>query len=160
MTPRLIAGLAALFAGVSMVSAVVGVGAAWLVHESRQSSSSATTAPSTQPATTSQAGPTTRPTLLETTAGVTLTGQAICGSCFLGIGPTSVHPVVLETDQPYRTFLLAENDKLKEIESITGSCAAGDIQLTATGDVFIVNGQNVLLVQSFAHRDSSADTRN
>ncbi len=41
---------------------------------------------------------------------------------------------------------------MTEIEAIIGSCAGGDIELTATGEVLIVNGQNVLLVQSFTHR--------
>ncbi len=124
MTPRQIAALAALFAGVSFVFAVLGVGAAWLLNESRQSVSSAATAPSTQPATTMPAGPTTRPALLEPAEGITLTGRAICGTCFLGMGPTTTHPVVLETEEPYRTFLLAQNDRLEEIEAVTGSCAA------------------------------------
>ena len=151
MTPRQVAGVAALLAAVIVVAAVGGVGAAWLLYESSLRSPSATTAATTQPAT-ALAGPTTRSVLMEPDQGVTLTGRAICGSCFLGIGPFTRHPVVLETEQPYRTFLLAENDTLKEIEAITGSCAAGEIQLTATGDVLVVNGANVLHVRSFTHR--------
>ncbi len=142
---------------VIVVAAVGGVGAAWLLYESSQRSPSAATAASTQPAT-ALAGPTTRPALMEPAQGVTLTGKAICGSCFLGIGPFTRHPVVLATEQPYRTFLLAENDRLKEIEAMTGSCAAGDLQLTATGDVLIVNGANVLNVRSFTHRASGTGT--
>ncbi len=160
MTSRQIAALAALFAAVIVVAAVAGVGTAWLLYGGPQRSPLATTAPTTQPATGALAGPTTRPALLGPAEGVTLTGKAICGSCFLGIGPISRHPVVLETEQPYRTFLLAENDKVKEIETITGSCAAGDVELTATGDVLIVNGQNVLLVQSFTHREFGANSGN
>lgn len=151
MIPRQVAGVGALFAVVIAVAAVGGVGAAWLLYESSQSSPSATTAAATQPAL-APAGPTTRPVLMEPAKGVTLTGRAICGSCYLGIGPFTRHPVVLETEQPYRTFLLAENDTLKEIEAITGACAAGDLQLTATGDVLVVNGANVLHVRSFTHR--------
>ena len=158
MTPRQVTALAALFAGVSFVFAVLGVGAAWLLNEGRQSVSPAATAPGTQPATTMPAGPTTRPALLEPAEGITLTGRAICGTCFLGMGPTTTHPVVLETEEPYRTFLLAQNDRLEEIEAVTGSCAAGDTELTATGDVLIVNGQNVFVVRSFTHRALDADT--
>ena len=95
---------------------------------------------------------------MEPAEGVTLIGKALCGSCFLGIGPLSKHTVLLVTEQPYRTFHLAENNKLKEIEAITGSCAAGDIELTATGDVLIVNGENVLLVRSLSHRTFDVDT--
>ncbi len=165
MTPRQIAGLAVLFAGVIFVSAVAGVGAAWLLYGRLQVLPPATTAAATQPTTVpstqpsiTEAGPTTRPAIMDPAEGVTLTGKALCGSCFLGIGPLSKHSVVLVTEQPYRTFHLAENDNLKEIEAITGSCAAGDIELTATGDVLIVNGENVLLVQSFTHRVLDADT--
>ncbi len=151
MIPRQAAGVAVLFVAVIAIAAVGGVGAAWLLYESSQRSPSATTAASSQPAT-ALAGPTTRPVLMDPAQGVTLTGKAICGSCFLGIGPFTRHPVVLETEQPYRTFLLADNDKLKEIEAMTGSCAAGDFELTATGDVLVVNGANVLHVRSFTHR--------
>ncbi len=162
MTPRQIGGWAGLFAGVIVLSAVGGVGVAWLLYGNSQASptvvTSATTAPTTQPATTQAAGPTTRPALMDPAESITLTGKALCGSCFLGIEPLSEHSVLLVTEQPYRTFHLAENDKLKEIEAITGSCAAGDIELTATGDVLIVNGENVLLVQSFSHRTFGADT--
>ena len=143
-----------MFAGVSFVFAVLGVGAAWLLSEGRQRVSPATT----QPATTLPAGPTTRPALLEPAEGITLTGRAICGTCFLDMGPTTTHSVVLETEEPYRTFLLAQNERLAEIEAITGSCAAGDFELTATGDVLIVNGQNVLVVRSFTHRGLDPDT--
>ncbi len=157
MTPRQATGVAVLFVAVIAVAAVGGVSAAWLLYESSQRSPSATIAASTQPAT-ALAGPTTRPALMEPTQSVTLTGKAICGSCFLGIGPFTRHPVVLATEQPYRTFLLAENDRLKEIEAMTGSCAAGDLQLTATGDVLIVNGANVLNVRFFTHRAMDAAT--
>ncbi len=152
MTPRQAAGVAVFFVAVIAVAAVGGVSAAWLLYESSQHSPSDTTAASTQPAT-ALVGPTTRPALMEPAQGVTLTGKAICGSCFLGIGPFTRHPVVLATEQPYQTFLLAENDRLKEIEAMTGSCAAGDFELTATGDVLVVNGANVLHVRSFTHRD-------
>ena len=165
MTPRQVAGLAALFVAVVLVSAVAGVGAAWLVFARPQASPPASTAATTRPTTVAstqpfiaRAGPTTRPVLMEPAQGVTLTGRAICGSCFLGIGPLTHHPVVLETGEPYRTFLLARNDRLHEIEAITGSCAAGDIELIATGDVLIVSGQNIFVVRSFTHRALDADT--
>ncbi len=161
MTPKQIAGLAALFAGVALVASVVGVGSAWLLYGIRRSPppdlAGATTRPAIAAATTRPAGPTTRPAPMEPAQAVTLTGKAVCGSYFLGMGPMTRHPVVLETEQPYRTFLLAENDELKEIEAITGSCAGGDIELTATGEVLIVNGQNVLLVRSFTHRALEPD---
>ncbi len=152
MTPKQIAGLAALFAGVALVASVVGVGSAWLLYGIGRSPPPDLAGATTQPATIQPAGPTTRSALREPSQGVTLTGKAVCGSCFLGMGPMTRHPVVLETEQPYRTFLLAENDELKEIEAITGSCAGGDIELTATGDVLIVSGENVLVVRSFTHR--------
>lgn len=158
MTPRQAAGVTVLFLAVIAVAAVGGIGAARLLYESSQRSPSPTTAASTQPAT-ALAGPTTRPALMEPAQGVTLTGRAICGSCFLGIGPFTQHPVVLVTEQPYRTFLLAENNTLNEIEAMTGSCAAGDFQLTATGDVLVVNGANVLDVRSFTHRALDAPTQ-
>ena len=161
MSPKQIAGLAALLAGVVVVSSLVGVGAAWLLYHNARSapalSAGATTRPATAAATTRPAGPTTRPAPMEPAQAVTLTGKAVCGSCFLGMGPMTRHPVVLETEQPYRTFLLAENDQLKKIEAITGSCAGGDIELTATGDVLMVNGQNVFLVRSFTHRALEPD---
>lgn len=95
---------------------------------------------------------------MEPAQGDTLTGRANCGSCFLDIGPLTRYGVVVETSQPYRTFLLVQNHRLEEVEAITGSCAAGDIELTATGDVLIVNGQNVFVVRSFTHRALEADT--
>ncbi len=158
MTPKQIAGLVALFAGVTLVASVVGVGSAWLLYGIGRSPPPDLAAAATQPATTQPAGPTTRPALMEPTQGVTLTGKAVCGSCFMGMGPMTRHPVVLEIERPYRTFLLAENDELKEIEAITGSCAGGDIELTATGDVLIVNGENVLAVHSFSHRALEPET--
>ena len=36
---------------------------------------------------------------------------------------------------------------------MTGTCAAGDFELTATGDVLVVNGAKVIDVRSFTHRD-------
>ncbi len=157
MTPRQTAGWAALFAGAILVAALGGIGVAWLVYGGRQASPSGTTVASTQPATTRPAGPTTQPALLEPVEGVTLIGKAVCSSCSLNVGPPSEHWVVLVTEQPYRTYLLARNDKLEEIEAITGACAAGDIELTATGDVLIVGKQNVLAVESFTHRALGED---
>ena len=152
--------VAAAFVVVIVACALAGGGAAWMVNGgwqtfvgSRRASDglattrpalSATTAPSTQP--------TTRPALLEPAEAVTLTGKAICGTCFLDMGPTSTHPVVLETKEPYRTFVLVENEKLKQIEAITGSCANGDYELRVTGDVLVVDGRNVVVVDSFTHR--------
>ena len=158
MTPKQIAGLAALFAGVTLVASVVGVGSAWLLYGIGRSPPPDLAATTTQPATTQPQGPTTRLALMEPAVGVTLTGKAVCGSCFLGMGPMTRHPVVLEIERPYQTFLLAENDELREIEAITGSCAGGDIELTATGDVLVVNGENVLLVRSFTHRALEPET--
>ena len=158
MTPKQIAGLAALFAGVTLVASVVGVGSAWLLYGIGRSPLPDLAGATTQPATTQLQGPTTRRALMEPAVGVTLAGKAVCGSCFLGMGPMTRHPVVLETEQPYRTFLLAENDELKEIEAITGSCAGGDIELTATGDVLVVNGENVLAVHLFTHRALEPDS--
>ncbi len=157
MTPRQIAGLVALFAGVIVVAAVAGVGLSWLLLGRPQTSPPALTASTTQPAATQPAGPTTRPALLDPAESVTLTGKAICGTCFLKMGPTSTHPVVLETKQPYQTFVLAENDRLKEIEALTGSCANGDYELTVTGDVLVVVGRNVMVVDSFTHRTADSE---
>ena len=152
MTPKQIAGLAVLLAGVVVVASVIGVGAAWLLYRG-QGAPPILAAATTQPASTQAAEPSTRPAPMEPAQGVTLTGKAVCGTCFLDLGPVTRHPVVLETAQPYRTFLLATNDQLAQIEAITGSCAGGDIELTATGEVLLVNGQNVLLVRSFTHRE-------
>ncbi len=158
MTARQIAGVAVLFAAVILFAAAAGVGAAWVAYGARQAApAAAAAAASTQPPTTQPSGPTTRPQITEPAEGVTLTGKAICGSCFLNTGPVWQHHVVLETEEPYRTFLLAENERLEEIEAITGSCAAGDVELTAMGDVLVVNGQNVLVVRSFTHRAIGAN---
>ncbi len=156
MTPKQIGGLAALFAGVVVVSSAIGVGTAWLLYRSGRSQPLTLAVATTQPASTQPAGPTTRPAPMAAAQGVTLTGKAVCGTCFLDLGPVTRHPVVLETATPYRTFLLATNDQLAQIEAITGSCAGGDIELTATGDVLLVNGRNVLIVRSFTHRELDA----
>ena len=156
MTPKQIGGLAALFAGVVVVSSAIGVGTAWLLYRSGRSQPLTLAVATTQPASTRPAGPTTRPAPMAAAQGVTLTGKAVCGTCFLDLGPVTRHPVVLETATPYRTFLLATNDQLAQIEAITGSCAGGDIELTATGDVLLVNGRNVLIVRSFTHRELDA----
>ena len=152
-------------AGSRPVSVAGSVEEAWLVNERPQASPPATIAATTQPTAVpttqpsiAHAGPTTRPALMEPVQGVTLTGLAICGNCFLDIGPLTRHPVVPETSQPYRTFLLAQNDRLEEVEAITESCGAGDIDPTTTGDVLVVNGQNVFVVRSFTHRALEADT--
>ena len=160
MTPRQIAGLVSLFAVVIVVAAAAGVGVPWLLYGRPQTSPPALSASTTQPAVTRPAGPTTRPALLDPVENVTLTGKAICGTCFLDMGPTSTHPVVLETRQPYHTLVLAENDTLKDIEALTGSCANGDYELTVTGNVLVVDGRNVMVVDSFTHRmaDSEASS--
>ncbi len=144
-------GPAAGLIAVVVTCALAGFATAALLHGC-QSTQEATTRPTTQPAATAPATqPTTRPALMEAAENITVIGKAICGTCFLDMGPHSEHFVVLETKDPYRTFLLAENDQLDEIEAITGSCANGDYELTVTGDVLTVNDQNVLVVHSFTH---------
>ncbi len=157
--------VAAAFGVVIVACALAGGGAAWMVNggwqalvgSRRASDGLATTRPALSATTATSTQPTTRRALLEPAEAVTLTGKAICGTCFLDMGPTSTHPVVLETKEPYRTFVLVENETLKQIEAITGSCANGDYELTVTGDVLVVDGRNVLVVDSFTHRMVGSD---
>ncbi len=148
--------IAAAFIVVIVACALAGGGAAWMVNGgwrtlvgSRTVSDGLAT---TRPALAASTQPTTRPAVLAPAQAVTLTGKAICGTCFLDMGPTSTHPVVLETTEPYRTFVLADNEQLRQIEVITGSCANGDYEITVIGDVLLVAGRNVLVAESFSHR--------
>lgn len=144
--------LGGIFVIVVIACAAAGSISAWLVNARQSTPGSSFAAATTQPTTQPGTQPTSRPALMARGENITLTGKAICGTCFLDLGPYSQHFVVLEIKDPYRTFLLAENDKLDEIEAITGTCANGDYELTVTGDVLTVNGQNVLVVHSFTHQ--------
>ena len=144
--------LGGIFVTVVIACAAAGAISAWLVNTRQSTPESSLATATTQPTAAPDSQPTSRPSLMAPGEDITLTGKAICGTCFLDLGPHSQHFVVLETKDPYRTFLLAENDQRDEIEAITGSCANGDYEITARGEVLAVNGQNILVVHSFTHQ--------
>ena len=79
---------------------------------------------------------------------VTLTGKAFCGACFWNVGEAP-HNLVLRRNEPPEIVYLLENEKVQELEAITGACADGSLEVTATGTTTRYRNRNYLLVADF-----------
>lgn len=79
---------------------------------------------------------------------VEVTGKAMCGFCYWGEGGASCNTVLKTASEPGIVFL-SPNEKVDEIEKITGTCAGGDIAIRARGIISRYNDHNYLFVRSF-----------
>jgi hypothetical protein len=86
--------------------------------------------------------------LLATADDVEVTGKAMCGYCYWGVGGASCN-VVLKTPSEPGIIFLSPNEKLNEIEKITGKCPEGSVEIRARGFVSRYNDHNYLFVRSF-----------
>ena len=75
-------------------------------------------------------------------------GKAMCGYCYWGEGGKSCN-VVLKTEVEPRVVFLSPNEKVNEIEKITGKCANGMVKIKARGIISQYDGHNYLFVRSF-----------
>ena len=80
---------------------------------------------------------------------VTLVARAVCSSCSLDKGPRTQHYVYLVTEVPFRIFEVLKNNQRKKLAKITGACAAGNFQVTATGKVGLRDDHNTILISEF-----------
>ena len=142
-----------LFIGVVLASALLGAGAALLVVKRHQASHPAAAGSTHYGSVKYDSSK--KPVLLEATKSAKLTARAVCSSCSLGIPPKNEHHVYLVTEEPYRVFEVLPNEKATELLKITGSCAAGNYEITATGDVGVKDGKNTLLLSSFTAKEIS-----
>ena len=74
-------------------------------------------------------------------------GKAFCAYCFYNVGNTC--HTLLKTESEPGVVFLARNEKLAELDKITGVCAGGKIEVSARGLVSQYQDQNYLLVRSF-----------
>ena len=72
----------------------------------------------------------------------------MCGFCYWGEGGKSCN-VVLKTAAEPGVVFLSPNEKVNEIEKITGKCADGKVQIKARGIISLYDGHNYLFVRSF-----------
>lgn len=79
---------------------------------------------------------------------VTLTGKAFCGACFWNVGE-GPHNLVLRREEPPEVVYLLANGKTQELEAITGACADGSVEVTATGTITRHRNRNYLLLADF-----------
>jgi hypothetical protein len=86
--------------------------------------------------------------LLPSGDDVEVSGTAMCGFCYWGAGGTSCN-VVLKTASAPGIVFLSPNEKVNEIEKITGKCASGKVEIRARGMVSHYDGHNYLFVRSF-----------
>lgn len=89
--------------------------------------------------------------LIEEGKEVQVTGKAFCGFCFWKVGEAP-HNIVLKREEDPKYLFLLKNKKMEELESITGKCAAGDIEVTAKGKVTRYKGRNYLLLSDFSYK--------
>ena len=85
--------------------------------------------------------------LLASTDEAEVRGKAFCAYCFYNVGNTC--HTLLKTDSEPGVVFLARNEKLAELDKITGVCAGGKIEVSARGLVSQYQDQNYLLVRSF-----------
>jgi hypothetical protein len=86
--------------------------------------------------------------LLPSGDDVEVSGKAMCGFCYWGVGGTSCN-VVLKTASAPGIVFLSPNAKVNEIEKITGKCANGKVEIRARGMLSQYDGHNYLFVRSF-----------
>ena len=86
--------------------------------------------------------------LLATADDVEVTGKAMCGYCYWGVGGASCNVVLKTASEPGIVFL-SPNEKVNEIEKITGKCAGGTVEIRARGSISRYDDHNYLFVRSF-----------
>jgi hypothetical protein len=86
--------------------------------------------------------------LIPTADDVEVSGKAMCGFCYWGEGGKSCN-VVLKTAAEPGVVFLSPNEKVNEIEKITGKCADGKVEIKARGIISQYDGHNYLFVRSF-----------
>ncbi len=86
--------------------------------------------------------------LIAATDDVEVTGKAMCGFCYWGEGGKSCNVVLKIAAEPGVVFL-SPNEKVNEIEKITGKCANGKVEIKARGIISQYDGHNYLFVRSF-----------
>src|SRR5438046_7621500 len=79
---------------------------------------------------------------------VEVSGKAMCGFCYWGVGGTSCN-VVLKTASAPGVVFLSPNAKVNEIEKITGKCAGGKVEIRARGMLSQYDDHNYLFVRNF-----------
>ena len=85
--------------------------------------------------------------LIASTDEAEIRGKAFCAYCFYNVGNTC--HTLLKTESEPGVVFLARNEKLAELDKITGVCAGGKIEVSARGLVSQYQDQNYLLVRSF-----------
>jgi hypothetical protein len=70
--------------------------------------------------------------LIPAADNVEVTGKAMCGFCYWSEGGKSCN-VVLKTITELGVVFLSPNEKVNEIEKITGKCANGKVEIKARG---------------------------
>src|SRR6266480_7680818 len=86
--------------------------------------------------------------LLPSGDDVEVSGKAMCGFCYWGVGGTSCN-VVLKTASAPGIVFLSPNAKVNEIEKITGKCAGGKVEIRARGMLSQYDDHNYLFVRNF-----------
>ncbi|MFQ5719786.1 MAG: hypothetical protein ACE5IK_09570 [Acidobacteriota bacterium] len=155
--------IALAFALVAAASIVSGASLAWYtVHWAHRHSPPVATRPAATGSSTSTqtrpvSSPQTRPSIMEPAREATIVGRAVCSSCSLGIGPPDEHHVYLVAENPYRVFEVLANAQLDELVAITGACAAGNYEVTATGEIRVSQGRNAIMLAAFSTRRLAPD---
>lgn len=90
--------------------------------------------------------------IMEQVEESTITALAVCSSCSLGIGPKTEHQLFLVTQNPLHIFEVLPNDERQKLTKITGSCAVGNIEVTATGRIGKAKQYNIILISKFTTR--------
>ena len=72
----------------------------------------------------------------------------MCGYCYWSEGGKSCN-VVLRTHAEPGVVFLSPNEKVNEIEKITGYCANGKVEIKAQEIISQYDGHNYLFVRSF-----------
>lgn len=83
---------------------------------------------------------------------IQISGKAFCGYCYLGLGKG--HPSIVLKTEDDKLLPLAVNEKFKELEKITGTCANGTVEIFATGTIVTQEGRKHLLLESFSQKGS------
>ncbi len=86
--------------------------------------------------------------LLPSGDDVEVSGKAMCGFCYWGVGGQSCNVVLKTVSEPGIVFL-SPNEKVNEIEKITGKCAGGKVDIRARGVLSRYDGHNYLFVRNF-----------
>ena len=131
------------FAAVAVIVLVLSIAAGASIARWR--------APKPVPTAQAEEGPRPLPqfgSLLPAGDDVEVRGKALCGYCSWKAGEAS-HNVVLKTEAEPGLVFLSPNEKLAEIDALTGKCADGTIEIRARGAVSRYSDRNYMLVRSF-----------